>query len=55
MGECLEYFIEKNIIADVCGFAKSDKPQGLLKLSLNWLSDFLSTEVIHSTEIMNYR
>ena len=52
MGECVEYLLQENMIQVLCGLARSDRPKGLLNLSLKFIMYIMRN--VKSTEILNY-
>jgi hypothetical protein len=53
VGGVLELIIEKQIITDICGFAKSNKPPGLLRYGLKWIKKVL--EGVQSKDILSLK
>ena len=52
MGECVEYLLQENMVQVLCGLARSDRPKGLLNLSLKFIMYLMRN--VKSTEILNY-
>lgn len=52
IGECLEFTLKQGLLLELVAYGKSDKPEGLLEMVINFIN-YLLVEV-HSTQLLNH-
>ena len=53
IGECLEFTLKQGLLLELVAYGKSDKPEGLLEMVINFIN-YLLVEV-QSTQLLNHQ